>query len=99
GRSPRREGSTPARSRRALHPQTKRAPSEARANRWSDLRQDRHQHSDLHQVAKQEWQRAEPRGGGEVARENRELGETTEVDEHEAGDDRNCSTGPLSSAN
>src|ERR1043166_2221975 len=74
--------------------QTKRAPSEARANRGSEREQDRYRDHQLQEVSQQERPGAELRGGPQVARENRELREPAEVDEHEAGDDGNRYTSP-----
>src|ERR1051325_2401702 len=64
--------------------QTKRAPSEARANRGSEREQDRYRDDQLQEVSQQEGPGAELRGGPQVSRENRELREPAEVDEHEA---------------
>src|ERR1043166_2697260 len=64
--------------------QTKRAPSEARANRGSEREQDRYRDDQLQEVSQQEGPGAELRGGPQVSRENRELREPAEVDEHQS---------------
>src|ERR1051326_6029686 len=75
-------GSGQARGATGTH--TKRAPSEARANRGSEREQDRYRDDQLQEVSQQEGPGAELRGGPQVSRENRELREPAEVDEHQS---------------
>src|SRR5260221_3931615 len=87
--------STRARSQRASHPQANRAQSEARANRGGEPGQNRHQDHQLEQVSQQERPRGQPRRSGYVAREDRELRETAEMDEHETGEHAEQHASPL----
>src|SRR5438132_181320 len=66
-----------------LMPQTKRAPSQARAHGTDRGPQQQHRDDQFRQVAGQERQRAEPDRTGAAAGQNRELGEPAQGNENQ----------------
>src|SRR2546429_3463225 len=67
-----------------LMPQTKRAPSQARAHRTDRGPQQQHRNDQFHEVAGQERQRAEPDRTGTAAGQDRESGEPAQLDENQS---------------